>query len=100
MGLVLQSGFQVAGTERILLMKDRGKDGRILLGPSRDVHVRVGSATSEVEVFAASTGQIRVACAAGGTIDGNAFKGEHPVDAGQVVTAAGVTFVLLPWRPA
>ncbi|MCR9244056.1 MAG: hypothetical protein NXI31_03430 [bacterium] len=98
-GLTLQGGFQVGGTERILLMKDRGKDGRILLGPSRDVHVRVGSATAEVEVFAASNGQIRVACAEGGTIDGNPFKGEHPVDAGQVVTAGGISFVLLPWRP-
>lgn len=99
-GLTLQGGFQVAGTERILLMKDRGKDGRILLGPSQDVHVRVGSATGEVEVFAASTGQIRVRCRSGGTIDGSPFKGEHPVDAGQVVTAGGITFVLLPWRPS
>lgn len=99
-GLTLGGGFQVAGTERILLMKDRGKDGRILIGPSRDVHVRVGTATGELEVFATSTGQIRVACPGGGDIDGVAFKGEHPVGAGQVVTAAGVTFVLLPWRAA
>lgn len=99
-GLVLQGGFQIAGTERVLLMKDRGKDGRILVGPGRDVHVRVAGASHEVELFAASTGQIRVHCPAGGTIDGSPFKGEHPVDAGQVVTAGGVTFVLLPWRPS
>ncbi|MCA8975550.1 MAG: hypothetical protein KDC98_12580 [Planctomycetes bacterium] len=98
-GLVLQGGFQVAGTERVFLMKDRGKDGRILIGPSQDVHVRVDSATGEVEVFTSNSGQVRIGCSSGGTIDGVPFRGEHPVDAGQVVTAAGVTFVLLPWRP-
>ncbi len=99
-GLDLQSGFQVAGTDRILLMKDRGRDGRILLGAAADVHVRVPRATGEVEVYANATGQIRVVCAAGGTIDGVAFKGEHPLAACQWVEAAGIMFQLLPWRPA
>jgi hypothetical protein len=99
-GLLLQSGFQIAGTDRVLLMKDRGRDGRILMGPGQDVHVRVAKASGEVEVFATSTGQIRVACGSGGTIDGVPFKGEHPVDAGQIVVAAGISFLLLPWRPA
>lgn len=96
--LRLQAGFQVAGTDRILLMKDRGRDGRILLGPGRDVHVRVAKATGEVEVYATSSGQMRVHSAAGGTIDGVAFRGEHPVAAGQVVAAAGISFVLYPWH--
>ena len=99
-GLVLQSGFQVAGTDRILLMKDRGRDGRILLGPGQDVHVRGAKATAEVEIFATSTGQRRVACAQGGTIDGVPFQGEHPLAAGQLIEAAGISFHLLPWRPA
>ena len=99
-GLLLQSGFQVAGTDRILLMKDRGRDGRILLGAGQDVHVRVAKATGEVEIFATSTGQMRVACPQGGTIDGVPFQGEHPLAAGQLIEAAGVTFHLLPWRPA
>jgi len=99
-GLVLQGGFQIAGTERILLMKDRGKDGRILIGSAPDVHVRVAAATEEVEIFATSTGQVRVGCAGGGEIDGVAFRGEHPVDAGQVVSAAGITFIMLPWSGA
>jgi hypothetical protein len=42
---------------------------------------------------------VRVACEAGGTIDGVAFRGEHPLAAGQVVEARGVSFQLLPWRP-
>ncbi len=96
--LTLQSGFQVGGTDRVLLMKDRGRDGRILIGNGNDVHVRVARATGEVEVFANSGGQIRVA-AAEGTIDGVPFRGEHPVAAGQIVAAAGISFVLLPWRP-
>lgn len=98
--VTLQGGFQVAGTDRVLLMKDRGKDGRILVGNSTDVHVRVAAATAEAEVFATSTGQIRVRCDGGGTIDGVPFRGEHPVAAGQVVAAGGLSFVLLPWRPA
>jgi hypothetical protein len=97
--LQLQAGFQVAGTDRVLLLKDRGKDGRLLLGPGRDCHVRVPRASHEVEVFATPNGQIRVACADGGRIDGVAFRGEHPVDAGQFVEAGGIGFVLLPWRP-
>ena len=97
--LQLQGGFQVGGTDRVVLMKDRGRDGRLLIGPGRDVHARVASATGEVEVFATNTGQIRVACDAGGSIDGVPFRGDHPVAAGQLVQAAGVTFVLLPWHP-
>lgn len=97
--LLLQSGFQVAGTDRVLLMKDRGRDGRILLGPGRDVHVTVAKATGEVEIFASNTGQMRVFCEQGGSIDGTVFRGEHPVAAGQVVEAAGITFLLLPWQP-
>jgi hypothetical protein len=98
-GIVLQSGFQVAGTDRILLMKDRGRDGRILLGAGADVHVRVARATGEVEIFATNSGQMRVACAPGGTIDGVPFQGEHPLAAGQQIEAAGMSFRLLPWRP-
>ena len=96
--LVLQSGFQVAGTDRILLMKDRGRDGRILIGPSRDVHVTVAKATGEIELFASNSGQMRIFCEQGGSIDGTVFRGEHPVAAGQVVDACGVTFLLMPWH--
>ncbi len=96
--LQLTGGFQVAGTDRILLLKDRGRDGRILLGPAGDVHVRVARATGEVEVFASPSGQLRVSCGAGsGTLDGVPFTGEHPLAAGQIVVAQGITFSLLPW---
>jgi hypothetical protein len=97
--LQLQSGFQVAGTDRILLMKDRGRDGRILLGAGADVHVRVARATGEVELFTTPAGQVRVACATGGTIDGAPWKGEHPLAAGQMVEAGGISFHVMPWRP-
>jgi hypothetical protein len=96
--LQLLGGFQIAGTDRILLLKDRGRDGRILLGQAKDVHVRVGSAVGEVEVFAHKSGQIRVRAEGQGTLDGKPFSGEHPVDAGMVVQAAGISFVLLPWH--
>lgn len=98
--LALQGGFQVAGTDRVLLMKDRGRDGRLLLGAAPDAHVRVARASAEVEVFATSAGHMRIACDAGGTIDGAPFRGEHPLSAGQVVEAGGITFVLQPWRPS
>ena len=96
--LLLQSGFQVAGTDRVLLMKDRGRDGRVLIGPGRDVHVTVAKATGEVELFANNAGQMRIFCEQGGSIDGTVFKGEHPVAAGQVIEACGITFLLLPWQ--
>ena len=95
--LVLEGGFQVAGTERVLLMKDRGRDGRILIGQGRDVHVPVEAAEGEVAIYAHSSGQIRVVCEQGGAIDGVAFAVEHPLAAGEVVEAAGVTLVLMPW---
>ena len=97
--LLLQNGFQVAGTDRVLMMKDRGRDGRILIGPSQDVHVTVAKGTGEVELFANNAGQMRVFCEQGGSIDGTVFKGEHPVAAGQVIEACGITFLLLPWQP-
>jgi hypothetical protein len=96
--LRLLGGFQVAGTDRLLWLKDRGRDGRIVLGPGQDVHVRVASATGEVEVYANPSGQMRVS-AESGTLDGAPFRGEHPVAAGQLVVAAGISFVLLPWSP-
>ncbi|MEY4831300.1 MAG: hypothetical protein RLZZ562_3096 [Planctomycetota bacterium] len=95
--LQLLGGFQAAGTDRVLLLKDRGRDGRICIGQGKDVHVRVGSATEEVEVFASKTGQLRVRCKSGGEIDGKPFADEHPVDAGAYVRAGGVSFVLMPW---
>lgn len=94
----LLGGFQAGGTDRCLLLKDRGRDGRICIGAGSDVHVRVASATAEVEVFGSKTGQLRVRCATGGTIDGVAFADEHPVDAGAVVDAGGVRFVMMPWN--
>ncbi len=96
--LTLGGGFQVAGTDRILLLKDRGRDGRILLGAGKDAHVRLPNATGEIEVFAHKTGQIRVRSSSPGTIDGRPFSGEHPVDPGAVVCAAGISFVLMPWH--
>lgn len=95
--LQVHGGFQVAGTDRVLLLKDRGRDGRICLGAGLDVHVRVGSATEEVELFGTKLGQIRVRCASGGDIDGVPFRDEHPVSAGATVRAGGMSFVLLPF---
>lgn len=97
--LALQGGFAVAGCGAVLLMKDRGRDGRILLGPGPDAHVRVPTGKGEVELFAGPDGQVRVAAAGGGRIDGAPFEGEHPVAGGQWVEAAGIAFRLAPWRP-
>jgi hypothetical protein len=78
-------------------MKDRGRDGRLLVGAGQDLHVPVPGASGEVAIYAHSSGQMRVACDSGGTIDGVPFTGEHPLAAGEVVEAAGVTMVLMPW---
>ncbi|MEY3160503.1 MAG: hypothetical protein RIT25_494 [Planctomycetota bacterium] len=96
--LRLLGGFMVAGTDSVLLLKDRGRDGRILLGRARDAHVVVAGARAEVEVHGGRDGQLVVRCEAGGTVDGSAFTLEHPVVPGAVVEAGGITFVLAPWR--
>lgn len=97
-GLRLLGGFTVAGTDSVLLLKDRGRDGRILIGRARDAHVIVASAQAEVELHATRDGQLMVRCEAGGAVDGIAFALEHAVAPGAVVEAGGITFVLAPWR--
>lgn len=97
--LRLLGGFQAGFTDQVLLLKDRGRDGRILIGAGHNVHVQVANAKADVEVFAHKTGQIRVRCESGGTIDGRPFSDEHPVDPGALVQVAGVSFVLLPFVP-
>jgi hypothetical protein len=93
-------GFQVRGTDKVLLMKDRGRDGRILIGNNKDAHVPVPSDGPEVELFAGLDGQVRIRFEGNGSMDGRPFTGEHPVTAGVVVVCGGVAFVLLPMPPA
>ena len=94
--LTLSSGFQVAGTDKVLLMRDRGRDGRLLIGPGDDVHVRVPDGCPEVELFALKDGQVRIRCSEKATMDGRPISGEHPVTAGSVVSCGRLSFVLQP----
>jgi hypothetical protein len=97
--LHLKAGFQVAGTDKILLMKDRGRDGRILIGRAADAHIRVPHDGPEVELYSASDGQIRVRFAGKGEMGGKPFSGSHPITAGALVRCGATSFVLQPWRP-
>lgn len=94
--LTLSSGFQVAGTDKILLMRDRGRDGRILIGSSPEAHIRIPREQPEIEIFAAKDGQVRVRFEGKGTLGGRPFRGEHPVVAGSVVTCGEISLVLQP----
>ena len=94
--LTLSSGFQVAGTDKVLLMKDRGRDGRILIGSSKDVHVRTPHDQPEIELFATKDGQIRVRFDGTGEMNGQPFSKEHPVEAGALVRCGEVALVLQP----
>ncbi len=98
--LSIRGGFQVCGTDRILLMKDRGRDGRILIGSAKDSHARVPNAEGEVEIFASKDGQVRVRYEGQGEMDGRPFSGEHPITAGATVVCGNITFVLQPWSRA
>ncbi len=95
--MLTMRGFTVAGTDKILLLKDRGRDGRIVIGRGSDVHVRVPDAEGEIEIFASKDGQLRVRYDGGGSMDGRPFTGEEPITAGAVVSCGKVTFVLQPW---
>ncbi len=97
--LSLRGSFQVGGAQRVLLLKDRGRDGRILIGPGTDAHVRVAQATAEVELYGAKDGQMKVRCTGQGTMNGKPFSGEHPIVAGALVKVGGAAFSLLPWAP-
>ncbi len=94
----IAGGFQVQNTDKLLFLKDRGRDGRILIGSAADSHVRVRHADCEVELYGGSDGQMRVRCVEPGTIDGVPFQGEHPVAAGAHVQVGGIAFVMVPWR--
>jgi len=98
--LDLMGGVELGGAQALLWMKDRGRDGRILIGPGSDAHVRVASATGTVELFAGNDGRIRVRAEGGGAIDGAPFEGEHPVAGGAFVSSQGVGFSVQPWSPA
>jgi hypothetical protein len=93
--LTLRGGYQVAGTDKILLLKDRGRDGRILIGAGRDAHVRVPH-PGPVEIYATGDGQVRVRAQGGGEMNGRPFSGEHPVTAGAPVRCGQISFVLQP----
>ena len=98
--LTLKGGFQVAGTDKLVMLKDRGRDGRILIGRSADCHIRVPEDGPEIEIYGTQDGQIRVRFAGKGEMDGRPFSGEHPVTAGAVVRCGAVSMVLQPWLPA
>lgn len=93
--LTLRGGYQVAGTDKVLVMKDRGRDGRILIGAAKDAHVRVPH-PGPVEIFSNNDGQVRVRCEGGGEMNGQPFSGEHPITAGALVRCGEIAFVLQP----
>ena len=53
---------------------------------------------SEVELYSASDGQIRVRFAGKGEIGGKPFTGSHPITAGALVRCGQTSFVLQPWH--
>lgn len=98
--LTVQGGFQIAGTDRVLWMKDRGRDGRILVGPDRDAHVVVAGLSRELEIFADRDGRVRIAVQGPATMDGKPFTGEHPVTAGASIVVENIALVMLAWHRA
>lgn len=93
-------GLDLGGARAMLWMKDRGRDGRILIGPGSDAHVRVAGARGTVEIYAGSDGRIRVRTQGSGTIDGVPFDAEHPIAGGAFVAAQGIGFTVQPWTPS
>lgn len=98
--LQVGGGFRVGSCDRLVWMKDRGRDGRVLIGSARDAHVRVPAAKAEVELYAERDGRLFVHCDEGLTIDGREVRGRHPVPPSGVVRADGIEFVVLPWSRA
>jgi hypothetical protein len=94
--LSLLRGFQVDGVDKVLLMKDRGRDGRVVIGSSADAHVWVDGADADVELFADRTGELRCVAPRDGEVDGRPFSGEAAVPAGAVVRCGRIAFTVVP----
>jgi tetratricopeptide (TPR) repeat protein len=97
--LRLGRGFQVDGVEKVILMTDRSKDGRVVLANRSDAHVRVGAPGVEVELYADSAGALRVLFQGDGEVDGRPFRGESPVPAGSLVRCGPIVFSAHPRPP-
>ncbi|MEZ5988217.1 MAG: hypothetical protein R3F30_03685 [Planctomycetota bacterium] len=94
--LRLERDFECRGTTRVLWMKQGGKDGRIVFGRGREVHVRVPHAEPELYVYAPGPGRLRVFFDGKGEVDGRAFQGEAELEAGSAVRCGEIAFRVLP----
>jgi hypothetical protein len=94
--LRLGRGFECLGVSRILWLKQGGRDGRILIGRGKDVHVRVRAAEPELFVWAPGPGRLSVYFAGLGSVDGAQFTGEKELSPGVTVRCGEIAFRVLP----
>ena len=94
--LRLEKGFESRGTSRILWVKQGGKDGRVIIGRGKEVHVRVPHAEAELFLFSPGRNRLSVHFAGVGTIDGEEFSGDRELSSGSHVTCGKIQFRVLP----
>lgn len=94
--LRIEKGFECRGTSRVLWLKQGGRDGRILIGRGREVHVRVPHAEPELYLYAPGRGRICVHFDGTGEVDGEPFTQDGELGAGATVTCGKIRFRLLP----
>ena len=94
--LRIERGFECKGTSRLLWMKQGGKDGRIFVGRSREVHVRVPQVEPELYLYSPKPGLLRLFFDGSGKVDGKPFKGEVDLTSGVQVQCGKISFRILP----
>jgi hypothetical protein len=90
--LTLKEGFEVDGVSRVLLLKGRGRDGRIRLGPGADCHLRVAS--GRAELYESSEGVLFCSSPDGVQVDGAPTVPEARIGPGAMVRCGKLLFSL------
>jgi len=90
--LSLKEGFEVDGISRVLLLKGRGRDGRIRLGPGTDCHLRVAS--GRAEIYESSEGALFCSSPDGVQVDGGAPVPDARIGPGAMVRCGKLLFSL------
>ncbi len=93
----IEKGFESRGSTRILWIKQGGKDGRVLIGRGKEVHIRVRETEPELYLWSPGRGALHVSFAGAGEIDGISFTGDRPLAPGATVACGSIRFRVRPF---
>jgi tetratricopeptide (TPR) repeat protein len=96
--LILAEGIEVDGIGRVLLMAPTGRDGRILLAPGEEGHVRADRAPKPIEIYRATqgphAGHLVCRSHSGVKVDGQGGRAEERLYPGCRVECGACSFLI------